>query len=93
MNDFSDLVPQALIEFSINRAVLRLTPELEREVAAAATEVGASPEAVALALWLGGSQGLLCPSYVSVHGSSTIRFGTLNMNNNRGVPVSRGIWN
>lgn len=52
MNDFSDLVPQVLIEFSISRAALRLTPELEREVAAAATEVGASPEAVELALWL-----------------------------------------
>lgn len=52
MNDYSDLVPQVLIEFSISRAALRLTPELEREVAAAATEVGASPEAVELALWL-----------------------------------------
>lgn len=45
-------VPDELIGLSINRSWLRATEELEDEVAAAAGEVHASPEAAALALWL-----------------------------------------
>lgn len=45
-------VPDELIRLSINRSWLRATEELEDEVAAAAEEVHASPEAAALALWL-----------------------------------------
>lgn len=41
-----------LVELSINRSWLRITDELRREVSEAAAEVRASPEAVAVALWL-----------------------------------------
>lgn len=52
MGVFSELVSNDLIEFSVNRSALRLTRKLEQEVSKAATSVGASPEAEALALWL-----------------------------------------
>ena len=52
MDDFSELVSDDLIEFSVSRSALRLTRELRQEVAGAAASVGAGPEAEALALWL-----------------------------------------